>query len=307
MKVSDYCIFSKHLQALDIEEAAELAAEAGFTGIDLAVRPGGHVDTGVAGGPPSADGGTAAHGPGSGMPLNAARRIEADIRQAVEMIQGAGLSCPMMVTSITDAGDPQCEAVLSAAAECGIRHYRMGYLKYDHGQDLSACLDGFRTRMEALCRLNEKYGIRGSYQNHGGTFFGASVWDLWYIIKDVDPQWIGCQYDVKHAVMEGGWSWRNGMRILLPWIQDADIKDGFWRCDERGAYHPAVCPLGEGMVDWETWRSLLTESGFNGPLSLHFEFPPESDGPLEPGSREWKQSMLKLMRQELRKCREIVG
>lgn len=36
-------IFSKHLQFLNYQDMAEAAAEIGFDGVDLAVRPGGHV------------------------------------------------------------------------------------------------------------------------------------------------------------------------------------------------------------------------------------------------------------------------
>ncbi len=37
-------IFSKHLQFLDCSSAAATAAEMGFAGLDLTVRPGGHVE-----------------------------------------------------------------------------------------------------------------------------------------------------------------------------------------------------------------------------------------------------------------------
>ena len=281
MNVSDYCIFSKHLQCLSIEEAAEMAARAGFTGIDLTVRPGGHVDTAAA--------------------------KAANINNAVNAIRKAGLSCPMMVTSIVSPDDPEAEAILSAASDSGITHYRTGYLEYDYQEGIGNCLDRFRRQMEKLSRLNEQCGIHGSYQNHGGTRPGAAVWDLWYILKDLDPRWTGCQYDVKHAVMEGGRSWVNGMRAILPWIKNADIKDGIWTRHDDGSVHPDTSPLTEGMVDWSIWRKLLTESGFNGPISLHFEFSLDPENPPEPGSPGWKERMLKVMQQELAACREIVA
>jgi sugar phosphate isomerase/epimerase len=42
-EVMEICVFSKHLQFLNYDEMAETAAEIGFEGVDLAVRPGGHV------------------------------------------------------------------------------------------------------------------------------------------------------------------------------------------------------------------------------------------------------------------------
>jgi L-ribulose-5-phosphate 3-epimerase len=37
------CVFSKHLQWTDVKEAAAIARDIGFDGVDLTVRPGGHV------------------------------------------------------------------------------------------------------------------------------------------------------------------------------------------------------------------------------------------------------------------------
>jgi sugar phosphate isomerase/epimerase len=36
------------------------------------------------------------------------------------------------------------------------------------------------------------------------------------------------------------------------------------------------CPLGEGMVDWQKFFSLVAASGFTGPISLHVEYAPQN-------------------------------
>ena len=28
--------------------------------------------------------------------------------------------------------------------------------------------------------------------------------DLWYVMKDMDPRWVGINYDIGHATVEGG-------------------------------------------------------------------------------------------------------
>ncbi|MCG8376425.1 MAG: twin-arginine translocation signal domain-containing protein, partial [Chlorobiales bacterium] len=73
------CIFSKHLQWLDYREIAEIVAEIGFDGIDLTVRPKGHV-----------------------LP----ERVQEDLPRALEAAQTAGLSIPMMTTAIQEPDDP---------------------------------------------------------------------------------------------------------------------------------------------------------------------------------------------------------
>ena len=91
------CVFSKHLQFLDYDAMAEAAAEAGFDGVDLTVRPGGHV---------------------------VRERVEADLPRAVAAVRRAGLRAPMMTTALRDPVDPRTEAVLETARGLGVEAYR---------------------------------------------------------------------------------------------------------------------------------------------------------------------------------------
>jgi len=38
-----------------------------------------------------------------------------------------------------------------------------------------------------LSELNKKHGIHGAYQNHVGGRIGSPVWDLFALLKDLDP------------------------------------------------------------------------------------------------------------------------
>ena len=97
-------IFSKHLQWLDYKEMAKVVAELGFDGVDLTVRPQGHV-----------------------LP----ERVEEDLPKAVEAINKAGKKVYMLTTAINNADDPVSEKILKTASSLGIHHYRMGYGYYD--------------------------------------------------------------------------------------------------------------------------------------------------------------------------------
>ena len=46
---------------------------------------------------------------------------------------------------------------------------------------------------------------------------------------DIDPQYLGCQYDIRHAVVEGGYSWENGLRLIQPQINSLVLKDFVWK------------------------------------------------------------------------------
>ncbi len=240
------CIFSKHLQFLpDYDTMAETAAEIGFDGIDLSVRPRGHV-----------------------LP----EKVEQDLPRAVKAIKKAGLKVPMMVTAINDPSDPLTENILKSASDLGIKYYRMGYLRYDENLGVAKSLEKYKSIFAGLAVINKKYNLHGAYQNHAGLRIGGPVWDLWHLIKDLDPQWIGCQYDVRHATVEGGNSWPLGMKLLLPFIKTTVMKDFYWQ-KENGTWKTKNCKLGEGMVNFEAYFKIYKKAAIMDPITLHVEYP----------------------------------
>jgi sugar phosphate isomerase/epimerase len=150
--------------------------------------------------------------------------------------------------------------------------------------------------MNGLARLNEKYKIHGAYQNHAGSNFGAPVWDVWTVIKDMDPQWTGCQYDVRHATVEGNRSWPLGMKLLKDHIRCMVSKDFEWGEKDGRAIEVNV-PIGEGIVDFETYFGMVKEMNIHGPITMHLEYEmfPEKDMTLA----EQKAHAIQLMRKDL--------
>jgi len=244
-KKCPYCIFSKHLQFLNYEDMADTIAEAGLDGADLTVRPGGHV-----------------------LPEN----VEKDLPMAVEALQKNGLDAPMITTAINDPDDPVTERILKTAGEQGIRYYRMGYFRYNNGKEINETILDLRLIITALEEMNKKYNIHGAYQNHAGNYFGAPVWDLWILLNGFDPHYVGCQYDIRHATVEGGTSWPLGLKLLQSYIRTIVVKDFRWE-KINGSWQTVNVPLGEGMVDFTRFFGLLKEVGFSGPISMHFEYP----------------------------------
>ena len=246
-------IFSKHLQWLDYPAAAQAAAEAGFDALDIPVRPEGHV-----------------------LP----ERAKEDLPRAVEASREAGLGVTMITTAITGADDPHAEAVLETAARLGIRHYRMGWVPYgDKG--VRRTLDDMVPRWRELAALNEQLGIHGGYQNHSGLSLGAPIWDLLLVLEEVGSPWLGCQYDIRHAVVEGAFSWVRDLEVIAPFIDTLVAKDFAWGPREEGLRVLDV-PLGTGLVPLAEYVAELRRLGVSAPFSMHFEYPhPEA------GRREW--------------------
>ncbi len=279
--ISSVCVFSKHLQWLDYREMAVFAREAGFDGIDLTVRPGGHVEP---------------------------EEVEKSLPEAVKAIRNEGLEVPMMTSAVNDPELGLSRRVLEAAAGQGIKYYRMGYYQFVPGTAVAETLDEVRKKMAGLARLNESLGIRGSYQNHAGNgYFGASIWDLWNALNDLPAEWIGSQFDLRHAMVESTLNWKTNLRLISGRVNTLAVKDSSWAAGNGRQLQAEYCPLGKGFSDFPSLLEILASNSFNGPASLHFEYPL---GGAEHGGRELsikKEYVKAAMKRDLASFRKILN
>ena len=256
---------------------AEVAAEMGFDGVDLTVRPNGHV-----------------------LP----ERVENDLPKAVEAIRKVGFSPLMMVTAVQDAGNNTDKQILNVAAKLGIQYYRMNWFSYPDEKSMPASMELFQQKVKELSYLNKQLGLTGCYQNHAGKLVGSSLWELWELLKEADKQHMGAQYDIRHAVVEGGLSWQNGLRLIQPQIKSLTIKDFKWEM-KNGVWDVQNTAMGEGMVDFKTYFKLLKQYQINVPVSLHFEYPL---GGAENGATQLtcdKKDVFKAMKRDLQKVHDL--
>ena len=270
-------VFSKHLQFLNYKDMADAAAEIGFNGVDLTVRPKGHV-----------------------LP----ERVEMDLPKAMEAIKKAGLATTMITTAVQDANDPTDKKLLETASGLGVKYYRMNWLKYPDGKSIPEAMMQFKKTLTEISHLNRKLNITGCYQNHSGNLAGASIWELWEILKNSDPRNMGVQYDIRHAVVEGGMSWKNGLNLIHPHIKILAVKDCIW-LKKNGSWVVENVPLGEGMVDFKSYFKLLKEFKIQVPVSLHYEY---SMGGAEHGASSIstdKQIIFAHMKRDLMKLQQL--
>jgi sugar phosphate isomerase/epimerase len=239
------CAFTKCLQFLTIEEVAQVMAKNGFDGADLLVRPAGQIEP---------------------------KNVKTELPHAVKTFQKLGVQIPMMVTAVTDPSEPFAMETLQVAADSGIRYYRMGWLGYNFAKTIQQNLDGYKKIFEKLAKVNEKLGIHGGYQNHSGLHVGAPVWDLYELVKEVDPKYLGVQYDIRHAQTEGGYSWMLGMKRIEPWIRTICIKDFVWGKDAKGSWHHQNVMLGQGMVSFDEFLKEYASLNVEAPISIHYEY-----------------------------------
>ena len=236
-------LFSKLLQFLDIKEASQISAEIGFDGLDLTVRPKGHI-----------------------LPENA----EAELPSAIRDIKASGLSCKMIATAISDVDNPYDLKVIEAASKEGIKFYRSAWFKYHKEKSMEESMSIYQRKVKELCKVNKKYDMIGCYQNHAGTSIGASFWELKQLLEKANSDYFGLQYDIRHAVVDGGLSWTNGLKLLKNDFKTIALKDFRWE-KKKGKWKPLHVPVGEGMVDFDTYFKFLKSNGLKPPVTLHIE------------------------------------
>lgn len=270
-------IFSKHLQFLDYYGLGEMAAELGFAGVDLTVRPAGHV-----------------------LPEN----VRKDLPKAIEAIKKAGSNCDMITTAIESVNNPLDIDILESAAAAKVSFYRTNWFKYKEGMSMEASLMLYNEELKKLGDINKKVGIIGCYQNHAGTNVGSSFWEIKKILEKVNPNYFGVQYDVRHAMVEGENSWVNGLELLHQNIKCIVLKDYKWE-KVNGKWEALNVPIGEGMVDFIGYFKLLKMYKLKPPVSLHLEY---DLGGAEKGNRIFsvdKKIIFDAMKKDLTKVQRL--
>jgi sugar phosphate isomerase/epimerase len=227
------------------DELGKRAKDLGFAGIDLTVRPKGHV-----------------------LPDRAAE----DLPKAFEAIRRHGLAVPMIATDIKSAADPTAETILSKAGALKIPFWKVGYHSYT-GDDVEGAIRNIHTAVEGLVGLSKKHGVTAGWHNHSGNYFGAAVWDTRAVIHDQDPKAIGYYFDPGHATIEGGLAgWRIAQNMVMPRLKMVALKDFYWEKGADGKWKTRWCPMGQGMVDWNRVFAGFAAAKFAGPYSLHLEY-----------------------------------
>jgi L-ribulose-5-phosphate 3-epimerase len=241
------CFFSKHLPRLSPKQLAQRLRPAGYDGIELTVRPGGHV---------------------------APETVTTDLPRALEAIRAEGMDVPIIATALTSASDRSAGPILTTAAKLGVKLCRTGWFTYAGG-DVRTELRQASQSLATLSEVARKAGIALAYQNHVGNL-GAAGWDLDALLAPLDARWAGAYFDIRHAVAEAtGGSWKTTLALLAPRLKVFSVKDFYWDRDGKGGWAAKDCPLGQGMVDVKTPLAMLAKSGFRGPITVFLEYKPE--------------------------------
>ncbi len=251
-------MFTKHLQVYPVEQAADVAKSLGLDGLDLTVRPGGHVE-----------------------PADAENLLPG----VFEAVKSRGLSIPLITTGITSAETLHSESIFRLAAEGGTRYLKLGYWRYEGFGNMVRQLDEVKARLDGIEKLAQRYGVTAVIHTHSSAFMTASGAIVAELLRDRDPDALGAYPDAGHLTAEGGDAvWKMSLDLLAPWIKVVAVKDMMWISHpdaELGKlrWRTMICPFNMGFVRWPEVFDCLRQSGFDGVVSVHSEYQ---------GSHSWR-------------------
>jgi sugar phosphate isomerase/epimerase len=240
--------YSRHLQWLRTpEEIAIAVKEMGYDGLDLTVRPyPGHV---------SPD------------------KVAQDLPPFVNGLRKNGVDVHVVTAPIVDADSPNAEQILKTASELGIRYYWWGTFRYQEGVPLTVQLDALRPRAAKLAQLSAKYKMSAMYHTYANGAVGSTIWDMLYVLKDLDPAVVGLHFDTGHMSVAGPTgNWAVGLRAAGPYVRGLSVKDSVLE-KTSGGWVVRQVPLGQGMVQLPQLTAILKEIKFNGPIEIQAEYP----------------------------------
>lgn len=244
-----FVLFTDNLADLSIREACRAAKSAGFDGLDLTLRPGGHV-----------------------LPENAGQGLQA----AHEIADEEKVEIALVSTAINGIDSPHAEAIIEAAHH-RIPRFKLGYWQYEPFGTLVMQLDAARRKLEGIVRLCARYGIRPCVHIHSGPILSNGPL-LYLLLKDFSPTEVGAYVDPMHMSAEGARSgWEMALDLVAPWIALVGVKNYLLQPVGRDAhgqqrFATEYVPLADGVAPLPQFFARLRQLNYDGVVSFHSEY-----------------------------------
>ena len=240
------CLYSQHLIKVEYEAVGMVLRDLGFDGCDLAVVPGSHI-------PPEQAG--------------------SDLMRGIEAISGVGLEVPIISTSVTSGNDPNGRQILGIAGFMGIPLFRPGYWKYGRAPSRELRLAEVQREILGLASIARAYNIATALHNSSGDAVGAGLSDLNGMLRNIDPRWVGYDFDPGFATETAGVEGAGGLtEMAMPKLKAVTVRDFTWNQDQKDARKATPCPLGDGIVDWSAFFTALARARFVGPITIEVRY-----------------------------------
>ena len=244
------CTYTEQFQSLPISEVCQVFQRIGVDGLDLTVRPGGHIEP---------------------------DRAKEELPKAAKAARDHGLEIMMLTTGIT-APDRQAEEIVVACQKLNIERIKLGYFPVGEFGDLAKRMDDVRRQLDAIVKLAAKYGVRPCVHVHSGATIPSNGFVLYDLIREMPPDRIGAYLDSYHMTITGGaGGWRQAIDLLRPWISLVALKNFQWEKLDRDdigqqQWRTNYCRLEDGVAPIPDFVSTIHQAGYRGFYTLHTEY-----------------------------------
>jgi sugar phosphate isomerase/epimerase len=245
------CLYSKVLVKVGYIDLPMIVRALGFDGVDLSVEADGHV-----------------------VPEKAPNQL----MPALEACTGIGLDVPMITTGLTKAQDKDSQEVLGLATYIGVPFFRPGHWKCTGSVQIEMQLPYVQRDIANMAQLGRYTKMAMGVHNYMEGMEGAAVADINRVIRPIDPQWVGYDFDVAYATREGGDAGFDGpLAVALPRLKMVTVRDFKWEPAGGGPRTAKPCPLGDGVVDFPKLFAALAKARFAGPVTLPVDHSPAGE------------------------------
>jgi L-ribulose-5-phosphate 3-epimerase len=233
-------VFSQNLIQIEYPELGDIVKQMGFDGVDLTVRPGGHVEP---------------------------RLANVDLVRAFEVMSGEGLDIPVITTAITTPMDRTAVPVIALAGMSGAKVFRTGTWPAGNNPNPQFRLAEVQRDFAGLMNIGRQYTISPLFHNEVGDNVGSAVADTQRILEPLDPTWSGYYFDVPNAAAQDAGNYEAALRLMLPRLKAVTIQDFTW--DKKQL---TKVRLGDGAVDWSKFFQTLAQASYTGPVTLEIGY-----------------------------------
>lgn len=255
---------------LTLEDSAALIEEAGFDGVDCAVRPKDRIEP---------------------------ERVKDDLPRYAELLQRRQRKVLLLTTAILDPTGPHARDVLETARQLGIKYYRLTFTRWNKEQPVETQLAELKPKLRDIVEVNRELGLCALLQNHSpgtpGGYIGGDLNHMFELVRDLPPAQIGVAFDLGHAIIVHQDDWPTHFERLKPHLHVAYIKDAH---RER-----RFVPFGEGEFSQTDYFTRLKRMNYTAPLSLHIEY-----NWAKPADRN-RENLAVALRASLAKTREWIA
>jgi sugar phosphate isomerase/epimerase len=264
-------ICTSTLAAFALDDALQLAARAGYEGVELRVHGNCHVSL------------QELHCRADDIK----RKVEAHELELRVYNTCFGINEPGAIDAIIDVCSRTrvryFRVTLPLAGVAAVRNLgteRVIVPSYREGMPAADVLRSARLTLQHLARRTKLAGVCALLEIHWGTVM-SSFTAAHALVRDLDPEAIAITFDPANMVIEGKEDWDYGLDLLREHIANVHIKNASW-VRQAGNWTWQWDGLQQGMVEWPHLLRLLALRGYRGMLAMEdFLVPRTYDTALE--------------------------